>query len=214
MHRWNQRPLSLTTWQLQQLKPIGLRLRKLNRAARRELRGIRYTDLSPTQYREAGNFFGTIATRMIGALRSYKEISKAEQEPLDLRLNVHFVTPCVHNTNSMELTARDADEVEGKVLEQDSAHQVEIESLLQLTDSTEELVSRRSMLRVATPHAIFRGTNRFRLAVLQQRQQLLATSPQPKLMFELEVADGPDICTECLKSKEIDGTMESHDQQF
>ena len=214
MHRWNQRPLSLSTWQLQQLKPIGHRLRKLNRAARRELRGIRYNDLSPTQYREVGNFLGTIATRMIGALRSYQEISKAEQEPLRFRFNVHFVTPCAHNTESSELTAPDEDEAEGEVLKQDSAHQVEIESLLQLTDSIEELVSRRSMLRGAVLNEFFRGTDRFRLAVLKQRQHLLATSPQPRLMFELEVADGPDICTECLKSKEVDGTMEGRDQQF
>ena len=70
------------------------------------------------------------------------------------------------------------------------------------------------MLRARPLNEFFRGTNRFRLAVLQQRQHLLATSPQPKLMVELQVADSPDICTECLKSKEIDGTMERHDQQF
>ena len=97
MQRRNQRPFSLTTWQVQQLKPIGHSLRKLNRDALRELRRIRYTDLTRTQCREAGNFFGTIATRMIGALRSYQEILKAEQEPQRFRLNVHFVTPCIHN---------------------------------------------------------------------------------------------------------------------
>jgi hypothetical protein len=44
--------------------------------------------------------------------------------------------------------------------------------------------------------------------VLQQQQYLLATVPQLIPLFELQVADGPEICTDCLKSKEIDGTIE------
>jgi hypothetical protein len=54
---------------------------------------------------------------------------------------------------------------------------------------------------------IFGGINRLRLAVLQQQQDLLATAPH-RMLFELHVADSPEICPDCLKSKEIDGTME------
>lgn len=80
--------------------------------------------------------------------------------------------------------------------------------MLELTNSIEERVSRRSMLRGAPLNEFFRGINRLRLAVLQQQQYLLATAPQLMPLFELHVADGPDICTDCLKSKGIDGMME------
>jgi hypothetical protein len=216
MLRKNHRPSSLTSWQVQQLKRVSYTLRRLNVEARRKLRRIRHTDLTRTKYREAGDFLGTIATQMTGALRSHHEISKAELEPRRFQLNVHFVTPCPHvrPSKSRDLGAPDNDEAEREVLKQDSAHQVEIESLLHLTNSIDVLVSRRSILRGGLPKEFFRGINRFRLVVLQQRQHLLATSPRPKLQFELNVADGPDICTECLKSKEIDGTMESCDRQL
>ena len=51
-----------------------------------------------------------------------------------------------------------------------------------------------------------------KLAVLQQQQHLLATAPQ-LIPLVLEVADGPEICTDCLKSKEIDGMMEGTTQK-
>ena len=91
MLRKNQRPLSLTSWQMQQLKPVSHTLRKLNHEARHELRRIKYTDLTSTRYREAGELFGTIATRMISALRFRHEILKADQEPLRFQIEVHFV---------------------------------------------------------------------------------------------------------------------------
>jgi hypothetical protein len=213
MLRKNQRPSSLTSWQVQQLKRISHSLRKLNCTARRELRRIRYTDLTHTQYREAGDLFGTIATRMISALVFHREVLKAEQERLLFQLEVRFVTPCVHRSESRQLTGHGDDEAEREALKLEPAHQAEIISLLELTNSIEDLVSRRSMLRGVPLNAFFRGINRFRLAVLQQRQHLLATSPQQKLLFELQVADHPDICTDCLKSKEIDVTMEGHDRQ-
>jgi hypothetical protein len=133
-----------------------------------------------------------------------------------LRLMVRFVTPCVHHVHrseSRQRTGHDDDEAEREALKQDPAHQAEIISLLELTNSIEDLVSRRSSLRGVPLNAFFRGINRFRLAVLQQQQYLLATAPQLIPLFELQVADGPDICPDCLKSKEIDGTMEGHDRQ-
>ena len=114
MLRKNQRPSRLTSWQVQQLKRVKRTLRKLNREARRELRRIKYTDLSRTQCRDAGDMFGTIATRMIGALRFQHEILKAEQERKPLRLMVRFVTPCVHHVHrseSRQLTGHDDDEI-------------------------------------------------------------------------------------------------------
>ena len=90
--------------------------------------------------------------------------------------------------------------------EMEPAHQVEIISLLELTNSIEGPGARRSTLRGEPRNVFFRGLNRFRLALLQQRQHLLATSPRPK--FDFQVAKVFDICPDCLKSKEIDGTME------
>ena len=203
MLRKNQRSLRLTSWQVQQLKPVSHTLRKLNREARHELRRIKYTDLTCTRYREAGELFGTIATRMIGALRFHHEILQAEQEPLRFRLEVRFVTPCVHRSESRQLTGHGDDEAEREALKLAPAHQAEIMSLLELTNSIEGPVSRRSSLRGAHLNVFFRGLNRFRLALLQQH--LLATSPQPKLLFELQVADGPDICTDCRGDRRHDG---------
>src|SRR5206468_11400423 len=138
MRRKNQRPLSFTSRQVQQLKWISDSLRKFNRTARRELRRIGYRDLTRTQYREAGDLFGTIATRMISALRFHDAILKAEQEPQPHRLTVHFVTPCVHNrSESSQLTEHDHDEAEREAPKQDPAHWAEIESLLELTNSIE-----------------------------------------------------------------------------
>jgi hypothetical protein len=216
MLRKNQRPSSSTSWQEQQLKRVNQSLRKLNREARRELRRIKNTGLTHTQYREGGNLFGTIATRMIGALQFHHEILKAQQEPQLFRLNVRFVTPCVHMSTAPKVrqhTGHGDDEAECEALKLEPSHQAEIMSLLELINSIEGPVSRRSRLRGAPLNAFFRGLNRFRLAALEQREHLLATSPRPKLRFELQVADGPDICTDCLKSKEIDVTMEGHDRQ-
>ena len=213
MLRQNQRPLRLTSWQMQQLKPVSRTLRKLNREARHELRRIKYTDLTSTRYREAGELFGTIATRMIGALRFRHEILKADQEPLRFHVEVHFVEPCVHRSESRQLTGPGDDEAECEALKLEPAHQAEIMSLLELTNSIEDPVSRRSALRGAPRNVFFRGLNRFRLALLKQRQHLLATSPQPKRLFELQVTDVFDICPDCLKSKEIGVTMEGDDRQ-
>ena len=197
---------------MQQLKPVSRTLRKLNREARHELRRIKYTDLTSTRYREAGELFGTIATRMIGALRFRHEILKADQEPLRFHLEVHFVEPCVHVSESRPLTGHGDDEA-CEALKLEPAHQAEIMSLLELTNSIEDPVSRRSALRGAPRNVFFRGLDRFRLALLKQRQHLLATSPQPKRLFELQVTDVFDICPDCLKSKEIGVTMEGDDRQ-
>src|SRR5207248_11760964 len=183
-------------------------LRKLNREARRELRRIKYTDLTRTQYREAGDSFGTIATRMISALRFHDEILKAKQERKRLHLMVRFITPCVHHAHrseSRQLTGHD-DEAQREALKQDPAHQAELIPLLELTNSIEDLVSRRSMLRGAPLNAFFRAINRLRLAVLQQHQHLLATAPQSIPLFKLQVADGPDICTDCLNRRRSTAT--------
>ena len=216
MVRKNHRPIILTSWRVQQLKRISHGLRKLNREARRELLRIGYTGLTRTQYREAGGLFGTTATRMISALRFRHEILKAEQPQETFQMKVRFVNSCVHHVHrseSKQLTGHGDDEAEREALKLEPAHQVEIISLLELTNSIEDLVSRRSMLRGVPLNAFFRGISRFRLAVLQQQQHLLATALQLVPLFELQVADGPDICTDCLKSKEIDVTMEGHERQ-
>ena len=216
MLRKNQRPISLSSWQVRQLKRISHALRKLNRNARCELRRIGYTDLTRTQYREAGDLFGTIARRMISPLRFHYEVLKAEPEPQTHRLMLRFVTPCVHNvkrSESRQITRLDDNETERQGMRHDPAHQAEIEALLELTNSIEDRVSKRAMLRGVPLNAFFLGINRFRSAVLEQQQYLLAIAPQSIPLVELQVADGPDICIDCLKSNEIDVTMEGHDRQ-
>jgi hypothetical protein len=153
---------------------------------------------------------------MISPLRFHHEVLKAGPEPQTHRLMLHFVTPCVHNvkrSESRQLTRHDDNETEREGMKQDPAHQAEIESLLKLTNSIEDRVSRRAMLRGVPLNAFFRGINRFRSALLQQQQHLLDTAPQLIPLVELQVADGPDICTDCLKSNEIDVAMEGHDRQ-
>src|ERR1700730_3714099 len=96
MLRKNQRPSSLTSWQVQQLKANSDSLRKLNRDTLRELRRIGHTGLTRTRYREAGDLFGTTATRRISALRFRDQILKAEQPQQQFRLNIRFVSGVHH----------------------------------------------------------------------------------------------------------------------
>jgi hypothetical protein len=162
---------------------------------------------------------GTIATRMISALRFRDEILKAEQPQEPFCLDVHFVEPCAHHVydSQSRQPARHDDEAEREALTLHPAHQAEIASLLESTNSIEERVSRRPMLRGSSSNKFFGGINRLRLAVLRQQQYLLATAPQ-QMLFELHIADSPEICPDCLKAKEIDGTMEGatdkSDQNF
>jgi len=192
MPRKNQGPFNFTDSQVQQLKRTNKSLRKLNRAARHELRRIGHTELTRTQYREAGDLLGTIATRMIGELRFHHAIVKAGPEQQPLRIVVRFVTPCVHPSESTQLTAQDDDEAECEAVKQDRAHQAEIESLLELTNSIEDLVSRRSMLRGMPLNRFFLRINRFRSAVLGQQQHLLATVPQLMPQVEIQFEDDAD----------------------
>ena len=77
-------------------------------------------------------------------------------------------------------------------------------------------MARRSTLRGVLLNAFFRGINRFRSAVLQQQQYLLAAAPH-LIPFELQVADGPDICTDCLKEGidvTMEGTNDKSDESF
>ena len=137
---------------------------------------------------------------------------KAGPEQQPLRVVVRIVTPCVDGSESRQLTGHD-DEAQREALKPDPAHQAELIPLLELTNSIEDLVSRRSMLRGVPLNAFFREINRFRSAVLEQQQHLLATAPQLTPPFELQVDERPDVCPDCLQSKEIDVTMEGHERQ-
>jgi hypothetical protein len=192
MQRKNRGPFKFTDSQVQQLKRTNQNLRKLNCSARRELRRIGRTDLTRTQYREAGDLLGTIAKRMIGELRFHHAIVEAEPEQQPLRIVVRFVTPCVDGSESRQITRHDDDETKREALKQDPAHRAEIESLLELTNSIEDLVSRRSMLRGMPLNEFFLRINRFRLAVFEQQQHLLATVPQLMPQVEIQFEDDAD----------------------
>ena len=114
---------------------------------------------------------------------------KAGPEQQPLRVVVRIVTPCVDGSESRQLTPHDDDETKREALKQDSAHQAEIEFLLELTNSIEDLVSRRSMLRGAPLNAFFLGINRIRLALLEQQRHLLATVPQLMPQIEIQFED-------------------------
>jgi hypothetical protein len=192
MQRKNRGPFKFTDSQVQQLKRTNKNLRKLNRAARRELRRVGHMELTRTQYREAGDLLGTIAKRMIGELRFHHAIVEAEPEQQPLRIVVRFVTPCVDGSESRQITRHDDDETKREALKQDPAHRAEIESLLELTNSIEDLVSRRSMLRGMPLNEFFLRINRFRLAVFEQQQHLLATVPQLMPQVEIQFEDDAD----------------------
>ena len=73
------------------------------------------------------------------------------------------------------------------------------------------------MLRGVPINEFFRGINRFRFAVLQQQQHLLATAPQLEPQFELDIQfknpDDSNICPDCHKSREIDSRDGGHNRQ-
>ena len=77
MKHANELPLNLTDWQILQLKRTNSSLRSLNRQVFHELQRICRNDLSRAQYRDAGQFFQTMAIRMISAMRVREKIVAA-----------------------------------------------------------------------------------------------------------------------------------------
>jgi len=133
MIRKNERQFNFTDWQVQQLRRNNYSLRNLNRAALGRLRRIGYTALTDTEYREAGDSFATIATRMMSALRVRRQILIAGREQTPLRIQVTIGAMCEPcSKNRIPTKPDDNESASREALEQDPAHQSEIESLLEL----------------------------------------------------------------------------------
>jgi hypothetical protein len=158
-----------------------------------------------------------VATRMTSALRFRQEILTAGRQQQPLRIVLRFGMQCRNCSEREQLPVHDDDETTREALKQDPAHQTEITSLLELTSRIEELVSTRSTLRGAPLNAFFRQVSRFRRAVLKQQRDFQATALRQTTEIEIEHQDedpnGLDICDECHKPMEIDGTTGDYERQ-
>ncbi len=110
MIRKDQRPFNFTDWHVQQLTRSTRSLRRINRAALCELRRIEGTDLTHTQYREAGESVGIMAIRMTLLLRLRQEILVAGREQQQQLIQLIFSSYCENCTESRSLRKPDCDE--------------------------------------------------------------------------------------------------------
>jgi hypothetical protein len=196
MIRKNQRPLYFTDSQLQQLRRNTDSLRKLNRVALGALRrvGSVVTDL---EYRDAGDSFSMVASRMGTLLRVRRELLAAGREQLPQRIEVIFggkCDACWENGPFRKLDDPAADPREA--LEPDPAHLSETEALLDLAMRTEERVSVRRESRRAPLRAFFLGISRLTWAVLRQQRELREAAF--KHVPEIKVAYSAN-CSDCHK---------------
>jgi hypothetical protein len=209
MLRKNQRPLYCTDSQEQQLKQIDCTLRKLNHAGRIELRRIGHLYLTPRQYGEAGESLEIGAMRMSSALRFRHEILNAGRQQQSRLIVLDFGRLCDRCSDNRLLTAPDNTEETNEALNQDSAQEADVDSLLESTRQIEEFMTTHSTLSGAALRAFFRHLNHFGLAALKQLRDLRARSKSQTPKIELKYRDPDDhICTGCRQSLEIDGTTE------
>jgi hypothetical protein len=181
----NQRPLNFTDSQVQQLKWTNDTLRKLNRAGLVALGRIGHKALTDTEYGNAGYSFAMMGDRMMSALRVRRELLTAGREQPPLRIEVVFSGKCDACWENGPGTRTDDQEADWReALEQDPAHQLEIESLLELALRTEERASVRCESGHALPKEFFSGINRLKSAVLRQLRDLRETAlkHEPKIV--------------------------------
>jgi hypothetical protein len=199
MIRKDQRGFNFTDWQVRQLARNHRSLRQLNRAALLALRRIRSTALTNGEYRAAGDSFSMIATRMVSALRLRQELLIAGRaQPLQLiRVTVGVVCDQC-GEKGLYTNPDDHEEANSpEELEQNPAHQSEIESLLELVFRTEERVSVRCESKRSPLRAFFHGISRLTLAVLRQQQEFRETTR--KHTPKIECVNSFDNCSVCHK---------------
>jgi hypothetical protein len=198
----NQRPVYFTDGQLQQLRRNTDSLRKLNRVALGALRRIGYTVVTDSEYRDAGDSFSMVASRMGTLLRVRRELLAAGREQLPQRIEVIFggkCDACWENGPFRKLDDPAADPREA--LEPDPAHLSETEALLDLAMRTEGRVSVRRESRRAPLRAFFLGISRLTWAVLRQQRELREAAF--KHVPETKVARS-DNCADCHKPMETE----------
>ena len=195
MIRKSQRPFTFTDSQVQQLNRTNNTLRQLNRTARDVLRRIGHLYLTPAQYGEAAKSLETVAIRMTSALRFRRELIAAGREQLPQRIGVIFGGKCDACWENGLGTKTDDHEADWReALEQDPAHQSEIESLLELALRTEERASVRCESGHALPRAFFSGISRLTSAVLRQQKDLREMALKHEPEFEVIYSDN---CSDC-----------------
>lgn len=191
----NQRLFCFTDRQVQQLKQIDHRLRRLNRNALDELRDIGRTTLTYAQYQQRGERIATIATFITSALRVHEGIlvSGREQEPEEFE--VRFAPNCESCEENGRPENPDTDEdVLRYGRKHDPSYQKEVEDLLEVAQKTEERVSARCTSRRAPPLALVMAISRLTSAVLRQQQLLRRTAR--KRVFEVKFSK-TDTCPHC-----------------
>lgn len=176
MLREDQRAPYFTDWQLQQLKRTNETLRWLNRLALRELCIIGKGYLTSSQYRNAGDFIVTIAAGMRGALLVRRELLVAGRDNADVTVKVIFGVICDECSRNgarvKEIDEQEDDAHSSNAPEPDTAHQSEIEALLELALRTAQRLVLRWGSRSARPTALYRDLNNLTLALFRQQREL------------------------------------------
>ena len=207
MLRRNQRPLSLTERQSQQLKDTNASLRKLNRASLRQLQRVGYSDLTDTQYSEAGNSLGIVAIRMNSVPRFREQIMTyaREQEPGLFQLVLGGYCKSCQN-KPYPLTGPNSHQAEQECLRQDPAWQTEIDCLLEVVHRTEERVFGRCMSRGTLPKSFFTALARLTSTLLRQRRDMQKMAPEQGR--GIEIRQNFETCVVCGRSVELYGEKE------
>ena len=212
MKTQNPGPFNLTDGQEWRLKRIIHNLRKLNRAANRELRRIVGTDLIHTQRSKAGDILRIIAIQMISALRVRQGILIAGRRHQPTLIVLGFGLRCARCSKNKHARPDDDELATCEALKLDPAHEKEIDSLLELARRTEEWVSARCESRGMRSIRLFRGISGLTSAILRQQRDLLNTAfkQTPEIKIEFDDSGGPDICMDCHRPMEADDTMDGH----
>jgi hypothetical protein len=193
-------PLNFTDWQILQLKRTNSSLRSLNRQVFHELQRIRRNGLSRAQYRDAGQFFQTMAIRMISAMRVHEAIVAAGRKQGVELCKVIIGRNC---ECSAEAPA-DNKSVSNGALKVDPVYHEEVDSLLELVLRTDECEPEHCRSRRLPPECFFVGLDRITSAVLRQQRHLQTRSfKQAPAIEVIEI----DHCISCGSTG--DETLES-----
>src|SRR5262245_16893548 len=187
--------LRFSKQQLQQLREMYCRLRRLNRAVLVHLLKIhRSTD---KQYSRAGKLLALHASRMNSLLRFWQEIVEAaSSEDLEsVSVNLPYICEnCTENTTRLLSESRTASLRES--FKPDSDWRSEIDWVLHVMRRAEEHVSQRCLLQRIPAGTFFSATSRLTKTFLQQKLRALEMTPKPMKL----VQPAPDeTCAGCGK---------------
>jgi len=174
-------PLNLTDWQILQLKRTNSSLRSLNRQVFHELQGIRRNGLSRGQYRDAGQFFQTMAIRMMSDMRVHEAIVAAGRKQ-----GVGLCKLIIgRNCECSAKVPADNKTVSNGALKVDPGYHEEVDSLLELLLRTDECEPEYCRSRRLPPGCFFVGLDRIISAVLRQQRHLQSQSSKQAPAIEV-----------------------------